>query len=192
MKTLEESAAECVEMMNKVDVAYSEFVNKVLEGRGMEKMTKREAAEIMVKRGTCNNDDDYICCAKCPFSKECKAINSKSVYEVAKLIGAQYLKDNPEPGWQEFILTGDEWEWEEDSIPNGRLIRYRKRQEKKPSHEEIMTLWWKRPNRACWFKFEYYSEISGYVMRTRDGSTHDYRKEDIAKFESATIPPEAK
>ena len=72
--------------------------------------------------------------------------------------------------------------WKEDIIH-----RYRKKQSKPLSHDEIMTKWWKSTRSNRWFKVVQYHNSMYY---TCIDDKRFLRKEDFMHFESADIPPE--
>ena len=102
------------------------------------------------------------------------------------------------------ILAGDyEWEWTnpdwclcELTVIDilGRLklsgeseyYRYRKPQPKAPSHEEIMSKWWK--SEKCWYKvIAWNPENDTFAFVYNDWFNRSY----FTGRQSATIPPEA-
>jgi hypothetical protein len=95
----------------------------------------------------------------------------------------EIMNDNE---WKELNL--DNVDWSRD----GNIIRYRKRQpeQKEPSHEEIMTKWWKT-DEGKWIKVIGYSPKKPVYYRFLVGTDHlDAMKEWFTCRESATIPPE--
>lgn len=67
--------------------------------------------------------------------------------------------------------------------------RYRKRQPKAPSHEEIMNKWWKFS--GDWLKVVCYYPGPKTYLFVCSVSNLLYRDEDFINRESADIPPEA-
>lgn len=97
------------------------------------------------------------------------------------------MKENE---WKELDLNGYEYETKYDYLMRLTHIKYRsiKRQPKAPTHEEIMTKWWKGVR--TWAKVEAYdhSDREYYIHLGCDSKW--YKKEDFAERQSATIPPE--
>lgn len=183
-------------------------------------MTKREAAEIIIK--DCGTRASSIC-KKCPFNHiEC-TLEQPSGSDCLK-IGVEYLKYNPVDDWQELkiddlprdILVLD-YEFHEGSIGlnlYGKIcdesawyiismidqarrtgkpchkFYYRKRQpeKKQPSHEEIMTLWWKITTQGRWVRVIEYKESGMYRLSDDTWCVPEF----LSDKESATIPPETK
>ena len=109
------------------------------------------------------------------------------------------------------ILTGDyEWEWTNNSWtrctwnslaiisevlkrPDNQKFRYRKPEPKTPTHEEIMTKWWKLTH--AWFQVKSYHirDHEYYIMddTNKDNDSYGWQSKDwFIGRESATIPPE--
>ena len=71
--------------------------------------------------------------------------------------------------------------------------RYRKPEPKAPSHEEIMTLWWKRSN-GVWFKVQSYDPrdrtyLYSFIL-SDEGKTRWKDVEYFTDLESSILPPE--
>lgn len=99
----------------------------------------------------------------------------------------------------EWLTTSKEWEEDPDSGNNARAIlsatgfgfkyRYRKKQPNAPTHEEIMTKWW-RNKCGSWFRVNKYYPNYGANGAYGAGNRNEQR-EWFANLESADIPPEA-
>ena len=68
-------------------------------------------------------------------------------------------------------------------------VRYRKRKPKAPTHEEIMSKWWKYNN--VWFKVERYTPYRCPYLIRLEHKTIWVGKEYFNDKKSALIPPEA-
>jgi len=113
-------------------------------------------------------------------------------------------KDNLPPD----ILTGD-YEFQYFSIDvwldengsyldlisdliNGAKFRYRKKQKPAPTHEQIMTKWWKDRWHHAWVKVIRYEPNKDYPYFALDGDVvKKVSKEWFVDRESTDIPPEA-
>jgi hypothetical protein len=92
--------------------------------------------------------------------------------------------------WKEFLLTGEDYDWETKILNNGLLIKYREKPEpKQPTHEEIMTKWWKQS--ANWVKVNKYDPSIATKNVYQISSGHYHSKDWFTGRESADIPPEA-
>jgi hypothetical protein len=79
------------------------------------------------------------------------------------------------------------------SASKGGTFRYRKRQPEKkvPSHEEIMTKWWKTDKNGCWIKpVQYFDGFYGFANTVYPIPVKNQCKEWFIGRESADIPPE--
>ena len=77
---------------------------------------------------------------------------------------------------------------------DGYKIRYRKKEKPAPTHEEIMTKWWKSVaidlDCVTWEKFDLYSPEKGYFKEWCDNEAIWVSKEWFIDKESSDIPPE--
>ena len=105
----------------------------------------------------------------------------------------QFLNNNKD--WINYTINGiyEIIEELETGVADG--IRYRKSEPKQPSHEEIMTLYWRcyDPDFGnCWMKFDLYSKTKGYFFRWDNNSNVEWvNKSFFINKESADIPPES-
>jgi hypothetical protein len=93
---------------------------------------------------------------------------------------------------------GQGYEWEElprvlDSEPiwawSGNDYRVKPKEEKKqPTHEEIMTKWWKYE--SWWIKIAGYDPVKQLYRVTIGCSVEYFNKTSFADMQSADIPPE--
>jgi len=62
-----------------------------------------------------------------------------------------------------------------------------------PTHNEILTKWWRRPNHKWWFRVSVFSAEKGYYRPNPNKKVGPgwHKQEEFANFESATEPPEA-
>ena len=110
------------------------------------------------------------------------------------------------------ILTGDyEWQekynippyWRKTKLSGKHVLKeaidkdafdcfhYRRKQKPAPTHEEIMTKWWKRPCGVSWFRVIVYApRTHDYYRPNPDGDDGWHTKKEFTNFESADIPPE--
>ena len=92
--------------------------------------------------------------------------------------------------WKHFELDSKEYEYTY-SLSGDLKISYRKREPLPPTHEEIMTLWWK-DDHGNWYRvLEYIPKDKCYLVK--DGQNNGYTRIKVEGFtnrESAVIPPE--
>lgn len=97
--------------------------------------------------------------------------------------------------WKELHLESREYEWTIDLHKYNEMtddkdlyLKYRKLEPKAPSHEEIMTKWWKTG--IHWKRvLDYNTENSGWYVLQNERSP--VSKAWFIDMESADIPPEA-
>ena len=113
-------------------------------------------------------------------------------------------KDNLPPD----ILTGD-YEFQYFSIDvwldengsyldlvsdliNGAKFRYRKKQKPAPTHEQIMTKWFRSSDRNIWVRVIFYSpnKVHPYCIYYDDFVIETVSRDWFTDKESADIPPE--
>ena len=77
-------------------------------------------------------------------------------------------------------------------INKGYKIHYRKKQNQAPTHEQIMTKWWKDRWHHAWVKVIRYEPNKDYPYFALDGDVvKKVSKEWFVDKESSDIPPEA-
>lgn len=169
-------------------------------------ISKREAAEMILKNGW----SALHCRNECPFfNNSCNGATAIREESNCKETCSTYLTDNPESNeWQELdlnnppedIVIKDKYDVEvmkcgqwfniknfTGDVSVGCKYRFRKRQQKAVSHEDIMTLWWDIGGE--WFK------VNGYRAEYGDYSFNNGKmftdREWFTDRQSATIPPES-
>ncbi len=74
-----------------------------------------------------------------------------------------------------------------DMLKENVKYRYRKKEKPAPTHEDIMSKWWKDHN-GIWFRIVFYNPKNGaYITPRGVRLSANY----LSKLKSADIPPEA-
>jgi hypothetical protein len=109
--------------------------------------------------------------------------SEKSSYEVEELVFDMILPSKRyERGDYHDVLK---------LLMSGYRFRYRRKQKPAPTHEEILSRWWKTDKNNCWVKpVQYIDGFYGFANTTYPVPVINQPKEWFRGRESATIPPE--